>query len=229
VSDNAPILVVEHEPEIGRPAIAQLAADGYPAQLARTVQHARTLARERPPLLAVLCDLEQPHAALDLLVEIREGNPWPANLPVIVVSSQAQEPDVLRAFEAGADDFLARPANYLELRARLRALLCRAGGEYNRRHVAVGPLEIDQRTFTVSVNGTPVPLRHMEYKLLLYLARDPQRVFTKRELMSAVWGYASEGSTRTLDSHTSRLRHKLRTASHELWVVNVRGVGYKLI
>ncbi len=90
MSDDAPILVVEHEPEIGRPVIAQLAADGYPAQLARTVQHARTLVRERPPLLAVLCDLEQSHAALDLLVEIREGNPWPANLPVIVVSSQAQ-------------------------------------------------------------------------------------------------------------------------------------------
>jgi DNA-binding response OmpR family regulator len=224
-----PILVVEHDPEIGRPIIAQLAADGYPAQLALTAEHARVLARGRSPLLAVLCDLEQPRAVLDLLVEIRGGDdPWPTDLPVIVLSSQAAEPDVLRAFDAGADDFLARPASYLELRARLRAVLTRAEGHTPRR-IVVGRLVIDHRAHAVSIHGRPVELRHMEYKLLLHLARDAQRVTTKDELMRVVWGYVSPGITRTLDSHASRLRCKLRTASDELWVVNVRGVGYRLI
>ncbi len=238
--DMPPVLVVEHDPEIGRAIVDQLAADGYRAQLALTAQHARALARNRPPVLALLGDLEHPCAALELLVEIRDGDstsntlatasdPWRADLPVIVVSSQAQEPDLLRAFDAGADDFLARPARYLELRARLRALLGRADGTRKERRTEVGPLTIDPRVHAVTLHGHPVPLRYMEYELLLYLASDPQRVFTKQELMCVVWRYAAPGCTRTLDSHASRLRCKLRAADNEPWVVNVRGVGYRLI
>jgi len=235
-----PVLVVEHDPEIGQAIVDQLAADGYRAQLARTAQHARTLASNRPPVLALLGDLEYPCAALELLVEIRDGDStsntlatasdaWPADLPVIVVSSQAQELDLLRAFDAGADDFLARPARYLELRARLRALLSRAEGARKERRTEVGPLTIDPRAHVVTLHGHLVPLRSMEYKLLLYLASDPQRVFTKQELMCVVWRHAAPGCNRTLDSHASRLRCKLRAADDESWVVNVRGVGYRLI
>ncbi len=235
--DRRPILVIGADAGLGREIVEQLAADGHPAQLARTAEHARVLAAGRPPQLVVLGDLDTPRGSLDLLESIRGEDHdrghgqtclWPRGLPVIVLSSRAEQPDLVRAFEAGADDFLPRLVGYLELRARLRALLRRSVSEQRGTPIQVGPLAIDTTAHAASLHGTRLELRRMEYELLLHLAGDPRRVFRKHELLRAVWGFQSPGRTRTLDSHASRLRRKLNAAG-EHWVVNVRGVGYRLV
>jgi DNA-binding response OmpR family regulator len=230
---SGPILVVESDRQLGHAIVEQLVADGFSVELARTAEHARALAGASAPRLAVLGWLDAPRGALELLDEIRQsahaGTPWDHTLPAIVVGSRARELDMLRAFEAGADDFLARSATYLELRARLRAVLRRSSSAPDcARAIEVGPLVIDPGAHVVTVEDRPVDLRRMEFELLVHLAREPERVFTKEELLRTIWQYRSDGSTRTLDSHASRLRRKLAPEDVRRWVINVWGIGYRL-
>ncbi|MGB2953452.1 MAG: response regulator transcription factor [Gaiellaceae bacterium] len=151
------------------------------------------------------------------------------DVPVIVLGgSQADAVDRVRAFDRGCDDFVTRPFHYDELVARIRAVLRRASPPAAER-MEVGEIEIDRRTRAVVVRGRHVLLAAKEYELLLKLASDPQRVFTKEELLRDVWGFRSLGRTRTLDSHASRLRRKLGQAGADACVLNVWGVGYRLL
>ncbi len=114
--------------------------------------------------------------------------------------------------------------------ARIRAILGLTDAPEQPELVAAGPVEIDCRTRRVGLNGQRVVLAQKEYELLCELAREPDRVFTKEELLRTVWGYRSIGRTRTLDSHASRLRRKLRAVDpFSQLVVNVWGVGYRLL
>lgn len=168
----------------------------------------------------------------ELCRRLREGEPgrrWDRNVPVIVLSGPGADPAArVRAFERGADDVVERDLT-IELLARLRALLRRATvGQADV--VEAGDLTVDHRSRQVRVRDVPVPLAGREFALAAKLASEPRRVFTKDELLKDVWGYRSSARTRTVDSHASRLRRKLRGAGcREEVVVNVWGIGYRLL
>ena len=152
-----------------------------------------------------------------------------ANVPIIVLGRADSDPvDRVRAFDGGCDDYVARPFHYEELLARIRAVLRRASPPARER-IEVGELRIDRAARRVTVRGTSVMLAAKEFELLVKLASEPTRVFTKEQLLREVWGFRSLGRTRTLDSHASRLRRKLTRPDLRPYVINVWGVGYRLM
>jgi DNA-binding response OmpR family regulator len=151
-----------------------------------------------------------------------------ANVPIIVLGRADSDPvDRVRAFDGGCDDYVARPFHYEELLARIRAVLRRSSPPARER-IEVGDLLIDRAARRVTVRGASVLLAAKEFELLVKLAGEPTRVFTKEQLLREVWGFRSLGRTRTLDSHASRLRRKLSAAGGD-YVRNVWGVGYSLV
>ena len=226
------VLIVEDHPLTSRFLAENLAADGYTPLLAATVAHARRLLRGGAPAIAVV-DLELPDGdGLDLLAELRGTGEFATgldpHLPVLVLSGRATEIDRIRGLQRGADDYLAKPYGYGELRARLEALLRRSTRRPGAGRLRVATLEIDVQSRETRVEGRTVHLSKKEFALARMLASAPTRTFTRDELLREVWGFRSPGETRTLDTHAHRLRHKL-SAGRVAFVVNVWGVGYRLI
>jgi DNA-binding response OmpR family regulator len=155
---------------------------------------------------------------------------WVERAPVIVLGrEQADAVERIHAFRQGCDDYVIQPFEYQELVERIRAVLRRVRPRHDEVVEAL-PVRIDARTRVVRVDSRRVQLAQKEYELLLCLAREPERVFTKAELLQEVWGYRVAARTRTLDSHASRLRRKLREASAAVALIeNVWGVGYRLL
>jgi DNA-binding response OmpR family regulator len=176
-------------------------------------------------------ELVPAHGRFDLVLagDVEGVDRWLRRAPVIVLGDEkADAVDRIHAFRRGCDDYVTRPFEYQELVERIRAVLRRAHPHVDDV-VEAGPVRIDTRTRDTRVVGHRVYLAQKEYELLLRLAREPERVFTKSELLQDVWGYAVVGRTRTVDSHASRLRRKLRDAGSPVELIdNVWGVGYRL-
>ncbi len=218
------VLVAELEPETREYLGRQLQDDGFDVLGAARRSEALDLAERARPDLVLL-------AELDLCLRLRRGEPgrtWDRNVPVILLAPSSDPVERVRALDRGADDVMGRPFAYEELLARIRALLRRSTTSAAEVLIA-GDLAVDRRTRRVSVRDAAVTLSAKEFDLLARLASEPHRVFTKEELLREVWGFRALGRTRTLESHASRLRKKLRFADGDRFVVNVWGVGYRLL
>ena len=225
------VLVVEDDDVTRAFLLDNLAADGFKVAGASGAGEALRAIEVRQPAAVVLDLLLDDGSGLALLDRVRAADGLSSRidpeLPVIVLTGRSGEADRVRSFARGADDHLSKPFLYAELLARLRALLRRTDGRRVQGVMRVGDLTIDPATRSVRLAGRKVELSAKEFALLHRLAEKPTTVYRKHELLRDVWGYLSIGNTRTLDAHACRLRKKLRGAGRP-WVVNVRGVGYKL-
>lgn len=210
----------------------QLTADGYDVLTASRAAEVHARATRGTVALLVLGDFERVGEAVALLREIRAGDGRHGQLdpalPVIVVSGDGGELGMLRGLEAGADDYVAKPFSYPQLRARMAAVLRRVYQPRASVVRRVGELIVDRSAREVRLRGQRIELSQKEFALLAALCEQPSRVYTKEELLRGVWGFRSMGQTRTLDSHACRLRHKLAAVAGDRLVVNVWGVGYRL-
>ncbi len=219
MSVNA-VLLAEREPETRESIERHLRDDGFRVFGAAWTARALDIAERLLPNVVIAGDP-------DLCRRLRAGEPgrtWDRNVPVIVLTDPSADAVVrIRALESGADDVVPRDV-YLELRARVRALLRRVTvGQADV--VEAGPIVIDHRARQVRVGETAVRLSGREFALAGKLGSDPTRVFTKSELLRDVWGIHGTGiRTRTVDSHASRLRRKLQAAGADDVVVNDWGV-----
>jgi DNA-binding response OmpR family regulator len=221
---NAALLLAESEAATREFLQRHLADDGFDVLGAEAEREALELLERVKPSLVL--------SSPELCRRLREGEPgrsWDRGVPVIVLGGlEADTVDRVRAFDRGCDDYVPRPFHYDELLARIRAVLRRTSPS-NGEVLDAGPIAVDLVTRRVRIHGRPMTLPAKEYDLLAKLATEPERVFTKEQLLREVWGYISLGRTRTLDSHASRLRRKLRLAGAGACVVNVWGVGYRLL
>jgi DNA-binding response OmpR family regulator len=226
------ILVAEADRALGDLMCRELAADLGDAMHATTTEHARALAAQAPPDMLVLGDLESPRAATDLLRAMRAGDLNGDGLdqatPLLALCERKGELHRVRMLDLGADDAVTKPVAYVEVRARINAILRRVRPTQRGRVVRIGELVVDTVSRTVTVSGQPVELAKIEWRLLCQLIADPTRVWTKHELLRDVWGARSTQATRTLDSHACRLRRKLAQAGGS-YVHNLWGVGYRLV
>ena len=216
------LLIVEDDATIAEPLCTGLRREGF------DIDHVGTgaAALEAGECDLVLLDLGLPD--LDGRVVCRHLRER-SGVPIIVVSARGDEIDRVTLLELGADDYVVKPFGFRELVARIHAVLRRAGGDKPRLPDAVqfeiGLLRIDTRTREVSFDGRPVTLTPKEHDLLVYLARDPDAVHTREQIIDSVWDQNWWGSTKTLDVHIASLRKKLAPEIIE----TVRGVGFRLV
>lgn len=219
------ILVVDDEKTLVKGMKFNLENEGYEVECAYDGAAALELAREGRFDLLILDVMMPEMDGIEACMKIREFS----NVPIIMLTAKSEDADKLMGFESGADDYLTKPFNILELKARVRALLRRAAGVQRSQGslLTVGKITLNTEERVAIRDGETVDLTAKEYDLIELLMRNPRRVYSRENLMNVVWGYTYAGDYRTVDVHIRRLREKLEENPAEPdHILTKWGVGY---
>ena len=221
------IYVVEDDMDVSRLIEHNLRTAGYEVSTFLSGVPVVSSAALVPPSLFLLDIMLPGISGIDLCRQIRQHEQL-GKTPVIFLSARTQEPDRLQAFDAGGDGYITKPFSPRELIARVRNVLRTQAEAPGRELIQLGELEIDIASMSVRVNGKTVPTTVREFRLLEYLARHRGRVFTRDQLLDAVWKEGSFVTPRSIDVFVRRLREKIeRDARHPRYLKTLRGIGYR--
>ena len=222
------ILVVEDDRDIREMVCQSLAQNDFQTIGVRDVQEARqSLARVSPDCMVV--DWMLPDGSgLELVRWLRRQEEY-RQIPVLMLTARGQESDMITGLDSGADDYLTKPMSLRELNARVRALLRRpAKYEESKDLLEAGSVSLNTRTHEVFIAGALVELTKTEFKLLRLLIENPRKVFSREQILDAVWGVNAFLGDRTVDVHILRLRKILKPHGADRMITTVRGAGYRL-
>ena len=223
----AKILVVDDERVLVKGMKFNLENEGYEVTTGSNGEEAVELARAGEFDL-ILLDLMMPVIdGLQACMKIREFS----NVPIIMLTARSEDADKIIGFECGADDYITKPFNILELKARIRALLRRAGASEQKGKAAgrleAGEIALDSGSRSAWKGGQPVELTVKEFDLVELMMKNPGRVYSRENLLNLVWGYEYMGDFRTVDVHVRRLREKLEPdPANPRYILTKWGVGY---
>lgn len=220
------IFIVEDEPDIRETLAYNLSQEGFKAEEFSDAESCLEKINKKAPDLLIL-DLMLPGmSGLDLCKEIR-ANKSLSNLAIIMLTAKGEEIDRIIGFELGADDYVTKPFSVRELILRVKVILKKQTESLeNIEEVEFGAIKINLDAHEVSINDDEINLTALEFKLLKHLVQRRGRVQTRDQLLGDVWGYSSEVTTRTADTHIKRLREKLGSVGD--YIQTIRGVGYRL-
>ncbi|MGM9662946.1 MAG: response regulator transcription factor [Oscillospiraceae bacterium] len=219
------ILVVDDEKLLVKGMRFNLENEGYQVETAYDGKTAVEMARTGAFDLIILDVMMPEMDGLETCMHIREFS----DVPVIMLTARSEDTDKLLGFEYGADDYVTKPFNILELKARVRALLRRSSASAAKKSslLTFGDLSLDTEQRLAVKDGKPVELTAKEYDLMELFMKNPRRVYSRESLMNTVWGYAYAGDYRTVDVHIRRLREKLeRNPAEPEYIMTKWGVGY---
>ena len=217
------ILVVDDEQVLVKGLKFNLENEGYTVETAYDGATAVELAKNGSFDL-ILLDLMMPEVdGLSACMQIREFS----NVPIIMLTARGEDTDKLLGFEYGADDYVTKPFNILELKARIRAILRRSGRQSAESRITRGPFTLDPQSRNTYKNGVPVELTAKEFDLVELLIRNPNRVYSRENLLDIIWGDDYRSDIRTVDVHIRRIREKLeQNPAVPVHIMTKWGVGY---
>lgn len=220
-------LIVEDESALVELVRYNLEREGYEVDVAMDGEEALLLVDERQPDILILDWMLPKLAGIEVCRRLR-ARPQTRNLPIIMLTAKSEEIDRIRGLDTGADDYMTKPFSMSELIARIRAVMRRIRPALAEDKVEVGDISIDRTAHRVARNGVEVHLGPTEFRLLDYFIQHPGRVFSREQLLDAVWGSDVYVEARTVDVHIGRLRKALSKGGGDDPIRTVRSAGYAL-
>lgn len=219
------VMIVEDEEAIALLLRYNLEAEGYAVDTVSRGDEAEITLREQVPDLLLLDWMLPGISGIELCRRLRARSET-RNLPIVMLTARGEEGERVRGLATGADDYVVKPFSVPELLARIKALLRRAKPGHVASLLSAGDIDLDRETRRVRRSGAEIHLGPTEFKLLEFLMQSPGRVFSREQMLDAVWGHGVYVDERTVDVHVGRLRKALRNAHNEDPIRTVRGAGY---